>query len=751
MAIIAIAAVGRLLLLSEYWPRNPLATHLLQDAATYWAWAEMIAGGQLLGDQPFFSAPLYPYLLGLLRAVGGGLTSLYICQIVLDLVTAVLLAGVARVRFGAGVGLLAAALFLLLVEPASYSLRVLACTLQLPLVTLVWLAMIRGKQRPTAARAAAAGATLGLLALTYPPAVVGLPVLGLWWAWMAWPRGERTIASPSRSRLGPALPRQRGDCAAGPGRPADVSARQSAARQPLWQAVLAVVSGLVVISPAPLHNYLACGEFIVLSAQGGVTFAAGNLPGADGTYRRLPGVSRDRATQNEDAWRVYQEATGGSPSWRDVNRYFYGVGLTFWREQPAAAAAVIARKAYWFLTGRLYDDIYVPVSEHSEGLLSRLWLTPLPTAWLIPPALLAVAAGLRRPRTWLPELLLLAIPLLVVLVFWYSARYRLPAVPILAVGAAVTLTGLAGERARRGWRIAAVVAVLMGPALSLANRAIGFDEPTPRRAQLAFSLGWAATQAGQYDEAARGFRRCLDLSPHFPAAATNLGAALLASGAAEDALPVLQQAVQADPHDAFAHNLLGRAWAARNLSDEALRHFATAARLRPQSPDMQFDVGVTLARTGRPDEALERFRTVLQLNPRFVRAYVYAARIWLARGDRAAGVAALRVANTLAPDDVSVALDLAWYLATMPEASAEDRATALRLARSAAADATDIRRLEVLAAALAANGDFAEAATTLESAICLAWQAGRVELTEALRRRLELYRASRPDTLPSTP
>lgn len=718
--MVAVAAIGRFLLLTEYLRNNPLATHLLQDAATYWTWAEKIAGGQLVGNQPFFSAPLYPYLLGLLRAVGGGLTSVYVLQIALDLVTAVLLATTARSRFGPGTGLLAAALFLLLVEPASFSLRILTCSLQLPLVVLAWRAMIRGPQRPTAARAAAAGATLGLLALTYPPALVGLPALGVWWWWMA---------------------RAPGAC-----QPAGVSAWH-----PAGQAVLAVLSGLLVIAPATLHNYMACGEFIAVSAQGGVTFAAGNAPGADGTYFRLPGVSRDRATQNEDAWRVYQEATGGPPSWRAVNRYFYRQGLSFWWQQPTAAAALLTRKAYWFLTGRLYDDIYVPEIERSDGLLTRLWLTPLPTAWLIPPAALAAAAWLRRPRAGWPELLLLGVPLLVVLVFWYSARYRLPAVPLLAVAAAVTLTTAAGRRVGRGRRITAVVVVLLGPALSLVNRAVGFDAPEPRRAQLAFSRGWAATQTGRYDEAAQWFRQCLHLSPHFPSAAANLGAVLLARGAVEEAAPVLDQAAQADPHDAFVLNQLGRVHAARNQLDQALRCFEAAARMRPDSAEMQFDVGVTLARAGQTDAALERFQAAIQLDPRLTRAHVYAARLWLARGDLSAGVAALRAANALDPENRPVALDLAWFLATRPAASPEDRATALRLARSAADQSADPRPLDVLAAALAANGLCDEAATTIARAVELAERGGRTELAEPLRQRLELYRAGRPYTLPNTP
>lgn len=725
VGLVAVTVIGRFLLLTEYLRHNPLATHLLQDAATYWSWAEKIAGGELVDDRPFFSAPLYPYLLGLLRAGGGGLTSVYVLQITLDLVTAVLLACVTRVRFGAGVGLLTAALFLLLVEPASFSLRVLTSTLQLPLVVLAWRAMIRGQQRPTATRAACAGGTLGLLALTYPPALVGLPALGLWWWWMAQP--------------------------AGPSQPQHTSPRPSTPRRPAAQAVLAVLSGLLVISPVTLHNYIAGREFTAISAQGGVTFAAGNAPGADGTYFRLPGVSRDRATQNEDARRVCQEATGGPASWRAVNRYFYRQGLSFWREHPAAAAALIARKAYWFLTGRLYDDIYVPEIERSDGLLPRLWLTPLPTAWLIPPALLAAAAWLRRPRVWWPELLLLAIPLLVVLVFWYSARYRLPAVPPLAAAAAVTLIGAAGRHAPRSRRLAAVVAVVLGPTLSLVNRALGFDAPEPRRAQLAFSLGWAATQTGRYEEAESWFRQCLRLTPHFPSAAANLGAVLLARGEVEAAAPVLEQAAQADPHDAFVLNQLGRVYAVRNQPDEALRNFEAAARLRPDSAEMQFDVGVTLARAGQTDAALERFRAAIALDPRLTRAHVYVAHLWLARGDLTAGVAALRAANALEPENQPVALDLAWFLATMPTASPEDRATALRLARAAADRTADPRPLDVLAAALAANGLFDEAAGTIARAVHLADHGGRTELAEALRRRLELYRAGRPYTLPHTP
>ncbi len=52
------------------WGADPLARVPLDDAGVYWDWAGAIAGGRLVGDEPFLSAPLYPYFLGLLRALG---------------------------------------------------------------------------------------------------------------------------------------------------------------------------------------------------------------------------------------------------------------------------------------------------------------------------------------------------------------------------------------------------------------------------------------------------------------------------------------------------------------------------------------------------------------------------------------------------------------------------------------------------------------------------------------------------------
>ncbi len=108
----------------------PFARVPMVDAEVYWDWAGVLAGGQWQGDTPFFSAPLYPYLLGVLRSLGAGLTAVYLLQLVMHLCTSALVWWVGRERFDGRTGLLAATLWLLAQGPAYANLRILAGPVQ---------------------------------------------------------------------------------------------------------------------------------------------------------------------------------------------------------------------------------------------------------------------------------------------------------------------------------------------------------------------------------------------------------------------------------------------------------------------------------------------------------------------------------------------------------------------------------------------------------------------------------------------
>ena len=51
--------------------RSPFFSLLMGDSRGYDEWAQRIAGGDWLGHEVFYQAPLYPYLLGVIYAVAG--------------------------------------------------------------------------------------------------------------------------------------------------------------------------------------------------------------------------------------------------------------------------------------------------------------------------------------------------------------------------------------------------------------------------------------------------------------------------------------------------------------------------------------------------------------------------------------------------------------------------------------------------------------------------------------------------------
>src|SRR4051794_18345579 len=82
--LLAILALALVLRLGHFWTVRsaPFFGQLVMDSQEYDRWARQIAGGDWLGSEVFFQAPLYPYLLGLLyRLFGPHLDAVYLFQI----------------------------------------------------------------------------------------------------------------------------------------------------------------------------------------------------------------------------------------------------------------------------------------------------------------------------------------------------------------------------------------------------------------------------------------------------------------------------------------------------------------------------------------------------------------------------------------------------------------------------------------------------------------------------------------------
>jgi protein O-mannosyl-transferase len=151
-------------------------------------------------------------------------------------------------------------------------------------------------------------------------------------------------------------------------------------------------------------------------------------------------------------------------------------------------------------------------------------------------------------------------------------------------------------------------------------------------------------------------------------------------------------------------------------------------------------LGFTLGFLGRPDEALERFGAALAIDPRDVRANQKRVDMLLGAGRFAEAVAALRAAAGAVVDPAPFRHQLAWVLATAPDAGVRDAGEALSIARALLSDPPSPVTLRVLAAAQAESGDFETALATARRAQALA----RGPLQDLVRAQVRAYERGEP-------
>ena len=222
----------------------------------------------------------------------------------------------------------------------------------------------------------------------------------------------------------------------------------------------------------------------------------------------------------------------------------------------------------------------------------------------------------------------------------------------------------------------------------------------------------ARTQAAYWQNSESLWLHTLALTSNNMAAEQNLGETLHEKGQIEEAMVHFQNALRINPNLASVHSSLGVALLETGRPEESLAHLQTAVALDPHDGDAHYNMGNTLMEIGQASEALAHFNTALQINP----------------------------------DDTQALNNMAWMLATWPDAMIRDGTKAVALAERAVllTDNKEPRTIATLAAALAETARFPEAAQTAERAAQLARDQGNLALADSIRARAELYRANLP-------
>jgi len=267
------------------------------------------------------------------------------------------------------------------------------------------------------------------------------------------------------------------------------------------------------------------------------------------------------------------------------------------------------------------------------------------------------------------------------------------------------------------------------------------------------NLGSALLQKGRVDEAIALFQKALQLKTNYPEADYCLGNALLQKGRVDEAIAYYQKALQLNPDFALAQNSFGNALLQTGRVDEAIAHFQKAVEIEPNAAVAHYSLGAALVRIGRVDEAIIHFQDAAKILPNFLPAHIDLGNIFQQTGRLDEAITQYQEALQLNPGDPSTQINLAWLLATAPQASLRNGVKAVELARQASllTGGGNPTVLRTLAAACAEAGLFSEAVETAQHALRVAEAQSNSALVGALESELKFYQAGSPLHGPDQP
>ncbi|MGO8835921.1 MAG: tetratricopeptide repeat protein [Limisphaerales bacterium] len=278
------------------------------------------------------------------------------------------------------------------------------------------------------------------------------------------------------------------------------------------------------------------------------------------------------------------------------------------------------------------------------------------------------------------------------------------------------------------------------------ERAVALDEDNPVAWCM---LGMEAVQEGNAGQAVGCFRRATTLDPKYFMAWNDLGRALYRQGEFGEALSACQTALQCAPNYAPSqgaiHYNLGDLFLATGRFEDAITHFQKALQLLPGRPEIYKDLGCAFVRNHEPEQAIIQFQNAFRLQPGDAQTELALATTLMDNRQTSDAINHLYQVLALDPDSVVALNNLAWLLATAPEAALCDGNEAVRLAGRACqlTGSREAYLMGTLAAAYAEAGRYNDAVATAEKARALALAQGQTEIAAKNEQLLELYKSGR--------
>jgi 4-amino-4-deoxy-L-arabinose transferase-like glycosyltransferase len=536
LSLFILAFALRLIYLQEF-SQYPTFYHLNIDQEYYNLWAKRIVKEGIIGKKIFEMTPLYAYFLAFIYKFFT--TNLYVVRLIQILIGSLSVVFIYKLAFRlvnsqrvAVISGLAAAFYGVFILYDGMIMKPFLAVF-FAVLTLYWLAKIE-HERP--AKFLLPGIFVGLLILVRENAI--LLIAGI---------------------------------------PLCFFIKDGITRFTFNKTAFFIIGTVLMIMPVTMRNYWVSNEFVPITTGGGEVFYMAYYEGSNGYYVPPPFVKNANPLLEHEEFR--QEAmrrTGRELTRRESSDYWFNEGVQYIKERPQRLIYLLYRKFIVF-----WNFYETPDNQNfffMRGIAPILKLT-LVFGTVAPLGILGFFVSLRRWRKFLPIYAFFLVYMVSVLLTFNISRYRVPAVPILIIFAALYLDWLYSNI--REWRInklALSVVLLIILFLGVNYR---IDGVAPYRSFFTTEYSKLAKSYildGKMTEAKSAYRKIIELDPSSYDGYLGFGKIALKEGNYYEAIDFLRKALAVDPSNyrayfnlAIAYNKIGRANEAQDMLNRAIR------------------------------------------------------------------------------------------------------------------------------------------------------------------------------------
>ncbi|MCK4575162.1 tetratricopeptide repeat protein [candidate division WOR-3 bacterium] len=560
--VVGLGIIVRLIYILEI-RNSPFFYSPFGDPEVFNTWALQIAKGNIMGNEVFFKAPLYPYVLALFyRLMGNSFFIPRYLNILFDGISIFFLYLIGKRLINQTVGLIAASIASISGILIYFSGEVLGTSLAVLLSLATLYLFLIANDRIW--RWFAAGFVLSFLILVRPNFLICIPCIFLY-----------------------------------------VILRKGALFLKVKISLLFLVGTAILLTATGIRNYVVGKNFVLVNYSGGVNFYIGNNPESDGVSAVLPGYGNDWDEYSIAEIEMKRELM---PS--EVSRFWLMKGLRFIEKYPNRFVFLLIKKSYLLWNGKEISNNqniyrYARNSQLIKFLLfiygSKRFYFSFSSSIIFSLGLTGIFLTFKRRKEFIIPLILVISYGFSVAIFFTSSRYRMPffafLIPFSGYSVYWFIEHLKEKRNVMLWFFSFLPFLFLcnfDPyCISMENDALEY-----------YNLGNAYLRKGEIDKAKEYYKQGIEENFYFPRLHLNLGVLYFKEGNLREAENEYLLEIKVNPEDGRTYHNISLLYEREKNVKGAIRFGKKAIEKTPRFVEPYVNVGRLYIKEEKFDSAL---------------------------------------------------------------------------------------------------------------------------------------------------